>query len=219
MNVLRRLLGDADVPGQREGGLAVEQRVVDDLRAAPQLVRVEAGVGAEHLQRRAVVDVLADAERLDQRLVAGQVRQHPQLDLRVVGRDQHVAGRGDERAADLAADLGADRNVLQVGIGAAQAAGGGHRLVEAGVHAAGLRVDQQRQRIDVGALQLLQAAPVQDQARQLVRLSASSSSTSTAVDAERVLPVFFSAGRFSRSNSTSPSCFGELTLNSIPAIA
>ena len=68
----------------------------------------------------------------------GQVREHAELDLRVVGRDQHVAGVGDERAADLAAELGADRDVLQVRIAAAQAAGGGDRLVEAGVHAAGL---------------------------------------------------------------------------------
>ena len=50
----------------------------------------------------------------------GQVREHAQLDLRVVGRDQHVARRGHERAPDLAPELGADRNVLQVRIGAAQ---------------------------------------------------------------------------------------------------
>ena len=57
--LLRGLLGDADVLGQRERRLPVEQRVVDDLRAPPQLVRVEAAVRAEHFQRRAVVNVLA----------------------------------------------------------------------------------------------------------------------------------------------------------------
>ena len=66
------------------------------------------------------------------------MREHAQLDLRVVGRDEHVAGIGDERAADLAAELGADRNVLQVGIAAAQTAGRRHRLVEARVDAPGL---------------------------------------------------------------------------------
>ena len=86
--LLRRLLRDADVLGQRERGLAVEQRVVDDLRAPPQLVRIEAAVRAEHLERRAIVDVLAAGECGDQRLVAGQVREHAQLDLRVVGGDQ-----------------------------------------------------------------------------------------------------------------------------------
>ena len=52
---------------------------------------LEAAVRPEYLQRRPIVDVFAVPEGLDQRLVAGQVRQHPQLDLRVVGRDEHVA--------------------------------------------------------------------------------------------------------------------------------
>ena len=43
---LGRLFGDADVLGERERGLSVEQCVVDDLRAAAQLVRVEAAIGA-----------------------------------------------------------------------------------------------------------------------------------------------------------------------------
>ncbi len=166
--LLRGLLRHADVLGQREGGLAVEQRVVDDLGAAPQLVAVEAALGPEHLERRLVVDVVAAREGRGQRLVARQVRQHAQLDLRVVGRDEHVAGLGDEGAADLAAERGADRDVLQVRIAAAQASGGGHRLVEHRVHAAGDRMDQRRQRVDVGALQLRQAAPVEDEARQVV---------------------------------------------------
>ena len=185
--------------------------------AAAQLVRLEAAVGAEHLQRRAVVDVLAGAERLDQRLFAGQVREHAQLDLRVVGGDQHVARRGDERAPDLAAELGADRDVLQVRVGAAQAPGGGDGLVEAGVHAAGLGMHQQRQRVDVGALQLVQRRASRGPAAAARASSASSSSTSAAVDAERVLPVFFGAGSCSFSNRISPSCFGELTLKSSPA--
>ena len=76
-------------------------------------------------------------ERVDERLVARQVREHAQLDLRVVGGDQHVPAVGDERAPDLPAELGANRNVLQVGIAAAQPAGRRDRLVEAGVHAPG----------------------------------------------------------------------------------
>ena len=97
---LRRFLGHADVLRQRERGFAVEQCVVDDLGAAPQFVLAETAVGAEHLERGAIVDVLAAAERLDQRVLARQVREHAQLDLRVVGRDEHVSRRGDERAAD-----------------------------------------------------------------------------------------------------------------------
>ena len=105
---------DADVARKREGRLSVQQRVVDDLRPAPQLVLVEAAVRPEHLQRRAVVNVFAAPERLDQRFFLREVREHAQLDLRVVGRDQHEPGIGDERAPDLAAEIGADRDVLQV---------------------------------------------------------------------------------------------------------
>jgi hypothetical protein len=47
--LLRRLLRHADVLGERERGLPVEQRVVDDLRAAPQLVRIERAVGPNTL--------------------------------------------------------------------------------------------------------------------------------------------------------------------------
>ena len=44
---------------ERERRLSVEQRVVDDLRRGAELVLVAAAVGAEHLQRGLLVDVLA----------------------------------------------------------------------------------------------------------------------------------------------------------------
>ena len=50
-------------------------------------------------------------------------------------------------------------------------------------------------------------------------VSASSSSTSTAVDGAFDVPVRFSTGSCSLSNKTSDSCFGELMLNSPPAIS
>ena len=129
---------------------------------------VETALGPEHLQRRLVVDVVAAREGGGERFVARQVRQHAQLDLRVVGRDQHVSGFGDERAADLPAQRRADRDVLQVRIAAAQASRRGDRLVEHRVHATGDRMHERRQRVDVGALQLGEAAPVEDQPRQVV---------------------------------------------------
>ena len=95
---------------------------------------------------------------------------HPQLDLRIVGRQQLEALRSHERAADAAAVLGAYRDVLQVRIRRGQAAGGGTGLVVAGVHAAGVRVDHLRQLVGVGAAQLGQAAVLQDHPRQLVLL-------------------------------------------------
>ena len=94
--------------------------------------------------------------------------QDAQLDLRVVGRDQEVAVLGHEGLADLAALLGADRDVLQVGVVGGQAAGRGGGQAVAGVDAAGVGVDLLDQRVGVGAGQLLQLAPVEDHARQLV---------------------------------------------------
>ena len=86
--------------------------------------------GAEHLQRGPIVNVFAAPERFDQRIFLRQVREHAQLDLRVVGRNQHEPGIGDERAPDLAPEIRADGNVLQVGIAAAEAPGRRHRLIE-----------------------------------------------------------------------------------------
>ena len=78
---------------------------------------------AEHLRGREGVNVFARAIGFDQQLVAGEVRQQPQLDLRVVGVEQDVSRLGDEGGANLAAQLGANRNVLQIGIHRREPAG------------------------------------------------------------------------------------------------
>ena len=166
--LLRRLLRHADVLRERERALAVEQRVVDHLGDAAKIVRVAAAVGAEDLQRRPLVEVGPLAERVDEHRIFRKVREDPELDLRIVRRDQHVPRIGDERAADLAPERRPDGDVLEVGIAAAQPPGGRDRLVEAGVHAAGLGVNELGQRVDVGAFQLHQPAPFEDLPRQIV---------------------------------------------------
>ena len=128
----------------------------------------EPAVGAEHFRRRLIVNVVAAPERLGERFIVGQVRQDAQLDLRIVGRNQHVPGVRDERAADLASKLGANRDVLQVRVAAAQPAGRRHRLVETRVDATGLRVHELGERVDVGAFQLLERPPFKNQPWQLV---------------------------------------------------
>ncbi len=104
------------------------------------------------------MDVLARCEGVDQRLVAREMRQHAQLDLRVVGRHQPVARRGDEGGADAAPFLAADGDVLQVRIGAREAAGRGRGI------------DQRRERVDVGRLELRERAVFEDLRRQRVLL-------------------------------------------------
>jgi hypothetical protein len=112
------------------------------------------------------VDVHAFGKRAQHVLVFRDVRHDAQLDLRVVGR--HVrTGRRHEGFADAAAFLGADRDVLQVGIVDASARHR-HRLRVVGVHAPGLLVDPFRQLVGVGRFQLGQAAVFQQHFRQRV---------------------------------------------------
>ena len=98
----------------------------------------------------------------------GDMREQPQLDLAVIGRDDLVARRRHEGAADLAAGFRADRDVLQVRLGRGQAArrGGGER--ERGVHPLGLGMHVLLQRVRIGRFQLGELAPFEDLRRQLV---------------------------------------------------
>ena len=92
-------------------------------------------------------------------LVAREVSQHPQLDLGVVGHQQlAVRTSGDERPADLPAQLAPDRDVLQVWVHAGKPPGGRADLVVGGVNPAGPGIHQRRQGVQVGGLQLGQLA-------------------------------------------------------------
>jgi hypothetical protein len=46
----------------------------------------------------------------------GEMGEEPQLDLAIVGRDELAAFWRDEGASNLAPLLGADRNILQIGL-------------------------------------------------------------------------------------------------------
>ena len=109
----------------------------------------------------------------------------------------------------------ADRDVLQVRVAAAQPAGRRDRLVEARVHAAGFGVDELRQRVDVGALQLHQPAPLENLPRQIVGQRQLLEHLDGRGRRACVLPFRFNIGSCSLSNRISASCFGELMLNSL----
>ncbi len=162
------LLRDAELGRQAEGGDAVDDAEIDRLGLAPDH-RVHAlDRDAEHLGGGNGVDVVAVAEGALQRLDVGDMRQQAQLDLRIVGRQQGAAFLGDEGLADLAALLGAHRDVLQVGIGRGQPAGGGAGHVVGGVDAPVVGVDLLQQRVGIGALELGELAPVEHAGGQLV---------------------------------------------------
>ena len=95
-----------------------------------------AGADAEHPRRRLGVDVAPGGERGDQARVLREVGDAAQLDLVVVGHQQLAARRRHERPPERAPQLGADGDVVQVGLVGRQPAGAGHRLVEGGVDAA-----------------------------------------------------------------------------------
>ena len=112
--------------------------------------------------------VLARVERGAQPVVPGQVRHDAQLDLRVVGREQHVSRRSDEGLPDAAPFGRTDRNILQVRVGRRQSSGRRDGLVIRGMHAARRLGNLQRQLVRIGAPELADAAVVDYHPRQVV---------------------------------------------------
>ena len=97
------------------------------------------------------MDIIPVAERFHEVPVLAEVRHDAELDLRVVRRHDHALRRPrNESLADLLAPLGADGNVLQVRVGAGQAAGGRKCLVERRMDTSVHRRDIGRERLDVG---------------------------------------------------------------------
>ena len=70
------------------------------------------------------------------------MRQQAQLDLRIIGGQQHVSRLRNERGANSASEFGANRNILQVRIRRRKPARRGSRLPERGMQAAGRGIDQ-----------------------------------------------------------------------------
>ena len=124
---------------------------------------------AEHLGGRAQVDVLAGAKRVEKRRILREVRQDPQLDLRVVGGDQEVPRRRDERLADAPADL------VRMGMFWRFGSLDDRRPVAATAWLNEVwsrpvrRVHERRQRVDVRALELGERAVLDDLRRHRVQ--------------------------------------------------
>ena len=108
------------------------------------------------------MEVLPAQERLDEALVARQVRKQAQLDLRVVARQDDVVGtRRHKGRPHHAAQVAAHGDVLQVGVRRREPAGSRDRLVVGGVHPA-VAENLARQRVEVGRLDLHALAIVED---------------------------------------------------------
>ncbi len=149
------LLGDPQFAGEAVRADPVEDPEVDPLGGVAQLRSHRVLGKAEDPGGRHPVEVLPGAEGLDQRLVLGEVSEDAKLDLRVVRPDQAPTVRGDEGTADPLPHLGADRDVLQIGIGRGEAARRGRGLVEGRMNPAGRRVDRLGKALDVRVQELL----------------------------------------------------------------
>ena len=158
---------DAELIGETEGRDAVDDAEIDRLGAAAHVARHRCHRHREHFRRRHRVDVVAAREGLLQLRDVGDVRQQPQLDLRIVGRHQHVARRRDEGRADLAPRLVAHRYVLQVRLGGGQTTRRRRGELVGGVDAA-VRVHVIGQGVAIIVLQLGRLAPFEHLARERV---------------------------------------------------
>src|SRR6185437_698264 len=85
--------------------------------------------------------------------ITAEVGKQPQLDLRVIRRQQLRARCGDESRPDLTPQFGFDGNVLQVGIEGRESSGRSCSGLERGVHAR-VRVGLSWENVDVGGFEL-----------------------------------------------------------------
>ena len=93
--LLRFGVRDLELPRQRVRALPVDRREVDRLRARPHLRGHLVERHVEDQRRRLPMDVAAGPERLHERRIARQMREQPQLDLRVVRGEKQPALRAE----------------------------------------------------------------------------------------------------------------------------
>lgn len=92
------------------------------------------GRHAEYLSGSLGVNIGAGAEAFNHILVLGDVGQHPEFDLGVVSVHQGAVPGGIEEFAEHTAHIGAHRDILQVGLGRADASSAGFSLLEDAVY-------------------------------------------------------------------------------------
>ena len=110
-------LAGAGAGGQAKRTDAIHHAVVDCLGDAAVLVRLQGGRHSENFLRRAGMYVLVAREGLDQQRFFGDMRQHPQLDLRVICGNQLPTGLAHKGGANQHPVFIPDGDILQVRVG------------------------------------------------------------------------------------------------------
>ena len=87
----------------------------------------------EYLRRRRPVNILCIPVCLDELLIPGQMRQHAQLDLRIIRIHKHKTGLWQKCLADQSSQFNPHRDVLEIRLRAGNPAGRCDRLVEPAV--------------------------------------------------------------------------------------
>ena len=155
--------GNAELLRKAERPLPVNDAEVDGLRLAAHLRGDHFRENAEHLAGGPGMDVLVAGKGITKDPVFRQVGKDPELDLRIVRRQQQAPLFRNEGVSNLAPLLAPDRDVLKVRIGRGEPAGVGHRLVVGGVDPAGSPLHELRQGIGIGRFQLVEAPVLEDQ--------------------------------------------------------
>ena len=138
---------DSELLRKPELGNTVQNRIVEHLRQASFLFRD--GFAREHRLRGHGVNIFALVKGADQLRFFAEVSQNAEFNLAVVQRGKRVALSGFKRFANASTKLGADRNVLKIGIVRRQSPGGGARLVVSRVDPA-IFSDHPFERVGVG---------------------------------------------------------------------
>ena len=144
-------LGHRDMQRLRQavGLLAIHDAKVHGLGATAQVGRYLGHRHTKHARRRLGMEVLALVKGAHQMLVAREMREQTQLNLRVVHRQKDAALACRKRRLDGTAQLRARRDVLQVRIARGQTPRCRDGLVVRGVHAA-VASTQRAQRVQIG---------------------------------------------------------------------
>src|SRR5579872_5345823 len=161
-------LVDLQILREAKGGEAVDDAEINYFGGAAMLGSLGKGRDVENFLCGARVNVLGAAKGFDENRVLGKMREDAQLDLGIIGGKQNVARLGDEGGANFAAELGANRNVLQIGIRGAETSGGSAGLIDLRVQAASVRGDELVERVRIRGIEFRDFAIIHHQLGQFV---------------------------------------------------